>query len=89
MVNSHHQDVVNMNRKNLKRIIKGVLYLSKQGQAFLGHNETSINRGNFMELVKLFSEDDVDLQKHLKNKTSNYTCHDSQNEIISLLAEQM
>ena len=82
MVNSHHQDVVNMNRKNLKRIIKGVLYLSKQGQAFRGHNETetSINRGNFMELVKLFSEDDVDLQKHLKNKTSNYTCH-----VISIL----
>ena len=33
-----------------------------------------------MELVKLFSEDDVDLQKHLKNKTSNYTCH-----VISIL----
>ena len=61
-------------------IIKGVLYISKQWQAFRGYNETSINRGNFMELVKLFSEDDVDLQKHLKNKTSNYTCH-----VISIL----
>ena len=42
-----------------------------------------------MRRLVLFSEDDVDLQKHLKNKTSNYTCHDSQNEIISLLAEQI
>jgi hypothetical protein len=59
---SHHQNVVNMNRKNLKMIIKIILYLSKQGQAFRGHSEseTSKNRGNFLELVKLFSEDDVD-----------------------------
>jgi hypothetical protein len=91
MLNSHHQNVVNMNRKNLKKIIKIILYLSIQGQAFRGHGEsvTSKNRGNFLELVKLFSEDDVDLHNHLKNKSANYTCHESQNEIISLLAGQI
>ena len=42
-----------------------------------------------MELVKFLSEDDLDLSNHLKNKTAKYTCHDSQNDIISLLAGQI
>ena len=80
-----------MNRKNLKKIIKTIHLLCKQGSAFRGHGESasSNNRGNFMEVLKLLSEDDGDLNNHLKSKTSNYTCHDSQNEIISLIAGQI
>ena len=56
-----------MNRKNLKKIIKTIHLLCKQGLAFRGHDESasSNNRGNFMEVLKLLSEDDGDLNIHL------------------------
>ena len=40
LLNSHHENIVSMNRKNLKKIIKTVYFISKQGLAFRGHDES-------------------------------------------------
>jgi hypothetical protein len=88
LINSQHQKNVELNRRNLMKIIETVHLIAKQGLAFRGHDEslTSNNRGNFQEILKHMSKYDEELAFHLKNKNSNYTCSDSQNEILSLLA---
>ena len=88
LINSQHQKNVDLNRKNLTKIIKAVHFLAKQGLAFRGHDECSVsnNRGNLQELLEFMCTDDTELSNHIQNKVANYTCADSQNEIISLLA---
>jgi hypothetical protein len=87
-VNSQSQKNVDLNRKNLRKIIETIHYLARQGLAFRGHDETSSsdNRGNFLELIEFMSIYDDDLSNHIKNKIANYTGVDSQNKIISFLA---
>ena len=50
MINSNHEKQVNLNRKNLKRIIETILFFGKQGLAFRGHDESkeSLIKGNFL-----------------------------------------
>ena len=88
---SHHQTVVDLNRKNLAKIINIVYFLAKQGLAFRGRieNSDSKNRGNFLEMINFLNEYDHELKTHMNNKVANYSCKDSQNEIISLLASQI
>ena len=73
---------VKRNANNLKTIMRLTYFLSRQGLAFRGHNESinSHNRGNFLELLSLFSEYDTELKQHLlKNATASYTSATSQN----------
>lgn len=56
------------NREILTRLIDLTLYLARQGQAFRGHDESESgnNRGNFLELVDVFSRYDSVLNIHME-----------------------
>lgn len=55
------------NREVLSRLIAITLFLARQGMSFRGDDETSSsqNRGNFLELVELFSKYDSVIKLHL------------------------
>ncbi|CAI6351816.1 unnamed protein product [Macrosiphum euphorbiae] len=86
------------NREIIKKIIKALLYLSRQNMAFRGHDEskTSKNQGNFLELIKLLSADNAVLSSHLlkirdvkgKNRLT-FLSNVSQNKILNVLGEMV
>lgn len=56
------------NREILTRLIDITLYLAQQGKAFrVDESATSSNQGNFLELVKMFSQYESVLRLHLDN----------------------
>ena len=76
----------------MKTIIRVVYFLSLQGLAFRGNDESDLssNRGNFLELIELLSEFNNNLKEHpVKNNIAKYTSATSQNQIISLIAQQI
>lgn len=82
---------VQLNRRFMELPIRAVLYLGKQELAFRGHNEdvSSINRGNFKELLEVFiSISPVDIQQHYKKIASVFSGSSKtiQNEIIDCIA---
>ena len=84
--------VSNENTKNLKIIIKLVLFCARQGIAFRGHDETneSSNKGNFIELIELVSSFIQSLFDFTsRDKTATYISKTIQNEIIDLLAKEV
>uniref|UniRef100_A0A8C6P238 Zinc finger MYM-type protein 1-like n=1 Tax=Nothobranchius furzeri TaxID=105023 RepID=A0A8C6P238_NOTFU len=86
------------NREILSRLIAVTLYLARQGLPFRGDDETasSQNRGNFLELVELFSKYDSVMKIHLdaikeqqglgKRPLVSLLSNRSQNDIIKALA---
>ena len=69
-------------------------WLTFQGCPFRGHDESvsSLNRGNFLEMVKLLAlynkeVNEVVLEKAPKN--AKYTSPDVQKEILSILARKV
>uniref|UniRef100_A0A2N9HM17 TTF-type domain-containing protein n=1 Tax=Fagus sylvatica TaxID=28930 RepID=A0A2N9HM17_FAGSY len=82
------------NRLRLKASIDSVQWLALQGCAFRGHDESldSINRGNFVELVKLVSTYDhrvagVVLENAPRN--AKYTSPTIQKEILHIIASKV
>lgn len=59
------------NRAILKRMTDAVCFLAKQELPLRGHNESSssINRGNYFELLELIRQYDLILDIHLKEST--------------------
>ena len=89
---SRHALVANENTKNLKIIIKLVLFCARQGLAFRGHDETkeSSNKGNFIELIELVSSFIQSLFDFAnREKNANYISKTIQNEIIDILAKEV
>ncbi|KAJ4432754.1 hypothetical protein ANN_21392 [Periplaneta americana] len=68
---SLHNQKVKRNRDILKRVINAVCFLGKQELAFRGNDETenSVNRGNYVELLKYTAEYDPLLAEHLETST--------------------
>lgn len=80
------------NRAVLTHIIKAIVFLTKQGIALRGHDESanSKNQGNFLELIKLLSQYAPDLQKHIATHTkASYMSPRSQNELILILGQDI
>uniref|UniRef100_A0A2N9HA84 TTF-type domain-containing protein n=1 Tax=Fagus sylvatica TaxID=28930 RepID=A0A2N9HA84_FAGSY len=82
------------NRLRLKASIDSVQWLALQGYAFRGHDQSldSINRGNFVELVKLVSTYDhrvagVVLENAPRN--AKYTSPTIQKEILHIIASKV
>ena len=87
----------------MKRLLDVTLFLSKQNLAFRGHfeNENSSNRGNFLEIIHLIAKYDPVLSNHLsemkrsneqkahKKHSVSYLSPSTQNEFISVLAEEV
>lgn len=76
------------NRSILKHIIKAIIYLTKQGLALRGHDESanSRNRGNFLELLTLIGEYSPEVKAHIeKQAKTSYISPVSQNELIKVI----
>lgn len=86
------------NREILCRLISITLYLARQGLPFRGDSEssTSENRGNFLELVEMFSKYDSVVKLHLdvikekqetlKRPQVSLLSNRTQNDLIKALA---
>ncbi|KAJ4446703.1 hypothetical protein ANN_13400 [Periplaneta americana] len=87
-----HNKKVDQNRELLKRFIHAVCFLSKQELAFRGHDEssTSINRGNYVELLKYTAEYDPLLKAHLETSTVfKGVSNRIQNDLIEAVAKSL
>ena len=64
-----HNEAVKKNREIMKRLIDSVLFLAKQELPLRGHeeSESSLNRGNYVELLNLLREYDPLLDKLLES----------------------
>lgn len=87
-------------RDMLHRLLDITLFLAKQNLPFRGHreSESSLNKGNFLELVEMLSKYDAVLKEHLmrlKQSTCKlqsavtYLAPETQNEFIDILANQL
>lgn len=81
-------------RQILKRIVDVVLLLAKQNLPLRGHreNETSANKGNFLEFISFLANYDVILKEHIalkKHGAITYLSPQIQNELVSLLAANL
>ncbi|XP_046855044.1 uncharacterized protein LOC124448071 isoform X3 [Xenia sp. Carnegie-2017] len=65
-----HNEEVRQNREMLKTITEAVLYLSRQELAFRGHDESSssMNRGNYRELLESFAKMDSVFERRLHGR---------------------
>jgi hypothetical protein len=81
------------NREVVQIIFDCVLFLSKQGLPFRGHDESlaSGNRGNFLELLNFIANYCPQLQKWLVSHPGNvtYMSSDIQDEMISIVANKV
>ena len=68
-----HNEEVRQNREMLKTIIEAVLFLSKQELAFRGHDESSssLNKGNYRELLECLSKFDSVFDRRLHGRLSD------------------
>uniref|UniRef100_H3ADU5 TTF-type domain-containing protein n=1 Tax=Latimeria chalumnae TaxID=7897 RepID=H3ADU5_LATCH len=75
-------------REYARKITDLLLYLSRQGLALRGSDETetSENRGNFLDLCSLFAKYDEQFEQKLHG-TFNLTSHEIQNELLYIVAD--
>ena len=75
----------------LKHHIDAVIFLSAQGLAIRGHDESivSSNRGNFIELLGLLGNYSNDFKAFLHKERATYTSHGPQNELIECLYHEV
>ena len=85
------QSRIKDNKHIFGQIVRAILYLTKQGLALRGHRENlreESNPGNFLALMKVFSQTDEILRSHLEKpraKNATYLSSSSQNEIINVI----
>ena len=87
---SLHNSKVRENREILKVLINGTCYLAQQELAFCANDEsaTSFNRGNYVELIYAFAENDERISRHLETSTVfSGLSNRIQNDIIEAVAE--
>ncbi|KAL4090205.1 hypothetical protein QTP88_025104 [Uroleucon formosanum] len=91
-LNNHHASIVTENKKYMEAIIISLRMLAIQGIAFRGHieNESSINQGNFLELMKVISLFDNVVKKKINGpKNARYLHHSIQKELIHIMASMI
>eukprot|EP01025_Chloroclados_australasicus_P045305 TRINITY_DN4951_c0_g1_i2.p2 TRINITY_DN4951_c0_g1~~TRINITY_DN4951_c0_g1_i2.p2 ORF type:complete len:388 (-),score=24.87 TRINITY_DN4951_c0_g1_i2:126-1202(-) len=89
LVSSRAKQVEN-NRENLKKIIDIILFLAFRGLSLRGKDEssTSVDGGNFREMVIRDALKDPSLENFLEsNKNNNYTSPKIQNELLQITCE--
>ena len=84
--NHYSSQEIENNRMQLKTTIEAIKYLVFQGCSFRDHDETkkSLNRGNFLQLLKAFASNNEKIAKVLLDKApkyASYTSPDIQKEI--------
>ncbi|XP_022876937.1 zinc finger MYM-type protein 1-like [Olea europaea var. sylvestris] len=94
VMNAITKEEVLKNRLRLKTTILSVKWLALQGCAFRGHDESSssLNRGNFIELVKVFAKMNVEIGEVVLDKApqnATYTSPNVQKEILHIMANRV
>ncbi|PIK41114.1 putative zinc finger MYM-type protein 1-like [Apostichopus japonicus] len=69
----------------LVKLITSMRYLATEGAALRGKENDG---GKFRKLLDLRSEDDEDLRQFMK-RTTNFTSHEIQNEILAIMSRQV
>ena len=79
---------VSKNREYMRNSVSTNLFLAKKNIAMQGHDESldSVNRGNFLELFDLRSQD---LSIFKDNRQNYYKSPTAQNELLNLIASQI
>ncbi|KAL4085328.1 hypothetical protein QTP88_027187 [Uroleucon formosanum] len=92
-VNQKYSEEVQENRLYLEALCESLIFCGRQSIALRGHNEStdSKNRGNFLELMKLRSKDNSLIKKFFMEHRKNfqYTSATFQNELLSIIGEQI
>ncbi|XP_052288934.1 uncharacterized protein LOC102623386 isoform X2 [Citrus sinensis] len=93
-MNAQSSQQVLENMLRLKTSIIATKWLAKQACAFRGHDESvnSLNRGNFIELIKLLATMNEEINKVvLENapKNAQYIAPNIQKELLSILANKV
>ena len=72
----------------MRGLISTILFLAKQNIAMRGHDEnsSSLNRGNFLELYDLRSQE---LKVFLDKRQYNYKTPAAQNELLNVIASEI
>ncbi len=81
---------VERNREHIKVVLDVVLFCAKQDISLRGHRESeeALNRGNFLELFRLLSNYDTEIQTRLDQLPKNATMmsSDIQNDLLEAAA---
>ncbi|KAJ8896147.1 hypothetical protein PR048_001490 [Dryococelus australis] len=73
-------------RKHVKKLLKVVSFIGRQGLTFRGHkeSETSENKGNFLEMLETVCEEDPKLKERISHRYGHYCSPEYQNDLISV-----
>lgn len=92
-IDQAHARTVNENRHYISVIIEALRFLSVQGLALRGNDESeeSLNRGNFIELINLLAKNDPIVKNRIESgpRNSKYLHSSIQNELIFLMAKMV
>ena len=89
-ISSLHEKTINENRRYVKQVARVLCLTARQKIAQRGHKEdvNSPNKGNFLEILELMSEQDDIVKNRFTGKSRvKYTSPKIQNEILALLAQ--
>ncbi|XP_022880653.1 zinc finger MYM-type protein 1-like [Olea europaea var. sylvestris] len=94
VMHSLSNEEIQKNRLRLKTTIMSVKWLALQSCSFRGHDESpsSLNRGNFIELVDAFGKMNIEVGKIVLGnapKNATYTFPDIQKEILNIMANKV
>ncbi|XP_025631210.1 uncharacterized protein [Arachis hypogaea] len=94
LLHKQTSEEIEKNRIRLGASIDCIRWLTFQGCAYKGHDESqsSSNRGNFLEILKILGSYNERVKKNvLENapKNAKYTSNDVQKEILHILATKM
>ena len=84
---------IEKNRRILKSVVRAIVHCGKQCIPLRGDSENfecKGNPGNFLEILKLVSEYDKDLDQHLTSpamRNAKMTSHRIQNEVLEIVAQ--
>ena len=85
MLSSQHAEEKKGNRQYLLHVIMTIRFLACQGLALRGDGDEKDS--NFLQLLMLRAEDNPNIKVMLEKKRMKYTCHEIQNEILSIMAK--
>ena len=76
-INHQYEKEITENREYLTEIINTIIFLTRQNISMRGHDEsdTSLNKGNFLELLQLRSKDSEILKRIFLNKEKESNIH--------------
>ena len=92
-LDSARMTVINENRHYMTVLMEVILLCARQNLALHGHceNESSHNRGNFLEILQLIAKLDETVEARLRNdlRNASYTLPSIQNTVLHILGSMV